>query len=56
MAPPLSQISGVKKPLGHTNSFSGNTLPEYGVETKHPEKLAKVSATNGEGDGQDIFF
>ena len=42
VAPPLSQISGVKKPLGHTTSFSGTTLPEYGVETKHPEQLAKV--------------
>ena len=42
IAPPLSQISGVKKPLGHTNSFSGSKLPEYGVESKHPEDLAQV--------------
>ena len=42
---PLSLISGVKKPLGHTNSFCGATLPKYGVEPKleHEPELAKVS-------------
>ena len=41
---PLSLISGVKKPLGHTNSFCGSTLPKYGVEPKleHEPELAKV--------------
>ena len=43
-AAPLSQISGVKKPLGHTNSFSGSSLPKYGVDPKaqHEAELAKV--------------
>ena len=42
---PLSLISGVKKPLGHTNSFCGATLPKYGVEPRHEHEpeLAKVS-------------
>ena len=42
---PLSKISGVKKPLGHTNSFCGATLPQYGVEPtlEHEAELATVS-------------
>ena len=42
---PLSKISGVKKPLGHTNSFCGATLPKYGVEptAQHQTELATVS-------------
>merc|ERR1712123_296527 len=37
------QRLGVKKPLGHTNSFSGSTLPKYGVDpkAKHEAELAK---------------
>ncbi|XP_022246639.1 cAMP-specific 3',5'-cyclic phosphodiesterase, isoforms N/G-like [Limulus polyphemus] len=33
----MSQISGVKKPLCHTNSLT--KLPKYGVETSHEEEL-----------------
>lgn len=39
----MSQISGVKKPLCHTNSFTGEKLPKYGVETPYEEELGKVS-------------
>ena len=41
---PLSQIPGVKKSVGHTNSLSGTTLPKYGVDpkTNHEAELAKV--------------
>ena len=42
----MSLISGVKKPLGHTNSFcgSGSTLPKFGVDTKpeYEPELSKV--------------
>ena len=41
---PLSQISGVRK-LKHTNSFTG-VVPKFGVETKKPEELAKVSVNS----------
>merc|ERR1719391_1098649 len=54
---PLSQISGVKRPLGHTNSFSGSTLPQYGVEPdtpKHEAELAKI-LENSEKWGVDMF-
>ncbi|XP_059224210.1 cAMP-specific 3',5'-cyclic phosphodiesterase isoform X6 [Stomoxys calcitrans] len=37
--PPMSQISGVKRPLSHTNSFTGERLPTYGVETTHEAGL-----------------
>nr|CAD7451723.1 unnamed protein product [Timema bartmani] len=37
----MSQIIGVKKPLCHTNSFTGEKLPQYGVETPHEEELGK---------------
>ena len=41
--PPLSQISGVKKPLTHTHSVTGgSSLPEHGVHSKNPQQLAKV--------------
>ena len=45
---PLSKISGVKKPLGSTNSFCGATLPQYGVEPRleHEAELATVSQEN----------
>lgn len=35
----MSQISGVKKPLSHTNSFTGERLPTFGVETIHENAL-----------------
>lgn len=38
----MSQISGVnRKPLHHTNSFTGERLPLYGVETPHEQELGK---------------
>ncbi|XP_035210856.1 cAMP-specific 3',5'-cyclic phosphodiesterase, isoforms N/G-like isoform X3 [Stegodyphus dumicola] len=36
----MSQISGVKKPLCHTNSLT--KLPKYGVETPHEIELGKM--------------
>ncbi|PNF40356.1 cAMP-specific 3',5'-cyclic phosphodiesterase, isoform F [Cryptotermes secundus] len=50
----MSQISGVKKPLCHTNSFTGEKVPKYGVETPYEEDLGKML---GEIDrwGIDIF-
>lgn len=38
----MSHISGVKKPLTHTNSFTGERVPLHGVETPHEEQLGKV--------------
>ena len=38
----MSHISGVKRPLTHTNSFTGERVPLYGVETVHEEELGKV--------------
>lgn len=38
----MSHISGVKKPLCHTNSLT--KLPTYGVETAYEVELGKVSA------------
>lgn len=38
----MSHIQGVKKPLLHANSFTGERLPKYGVETCHEEELGKV--------------
>ncbi|XP_076371691.1 3',5'-cyclic-AMP phosphodiesterase 4C-like isoform X3 [Tachypleus tridentatus] len=35
----MSQISGVKKPLCHTNSLT--KLPKYGVETSHEDELGQ---------------
>uniref|UniRef100_A0A1B6DRH6 Phosphodiesterase n=1 Tax=Clastoptera arizonana TaxID=38151 RepID=A0A1B6DRH6_9HEMI len=51
---PMSHISGVKRPLTHTNSFTGEKLPKYGVETPFEEELGK---SLGEIDkwGIDIF-
>jgi hypothetical protein len=40
----MSHISGVKRPLTHTNSFTGERVPLYGVETAHEEELGKVRA------------
>ncbi|KAM7347959.1 phosphodiesterase dunce isoform 8-T9 [Cochliomyia hominivorax] len=42
--PPMSQISGVKRPLSHTNSFTGERLPTYGVETQHEMQLGQQLA------------
>lgn len=39
----MSHISGVKRPLTHTNSFTGERVPLYGVETLHEEELGKVT-------------
>lgn len=39
---PMSHISGVKRPLTHTNSFTGEKLPKYGVETPYEDELGKV--------------
>lgn len=38
----MSQIQGVRKPLLHANSFTGERLPKYGIETSHEEELGKV--------------
>ena len=52
--PPMSQISGVKRPLSHTNSFTGERLPAFGVETPHENLLGTLL---GDLDtwGIDIF-
>ncbi|XP_036318246.1 cAMP-specific 3',5'-cyclic phosphodiesterase-like isoform X3 [Rhagoletis pomonella] len=52
--PPMSQISGVKRPLSHTNSFTGERLPTFGVETVHENALGTLL---GDIDtwGIDIF-
>ena len=54
---PLSTISGVKKPLGHTNSISCSaTLPRFGVETQveYEPELTKI-LENSEKWGIDMF-
>ena len=38
----MSQICGVKRPLAHTNSFTGERVPIFGVETPHEEELGNV--------------
>ncbi|XP_059062175.1 cAMP-specific 3',5'-cyclic phosphodiesterase, isoforms N/G isoform X2 [Achroia grisella] len=50
----MSQISGVKRTLTHTNSFTGERVPRYGVETPHEEELGRLL---GDLDrwGVDIF-
>lgn len=40
---PMSHISGVKRALTHTNSFAGERLPKFGVETLKEEELGHVS-------------
>lgn len=42
----MSHISGVKRPLTHTNSFTGERVPLHGVETPHEEQLGKVRLRN----------
>lgn len=52
--PPMSQISGVRRPLSHTNSFTGEHLPTYGIETPNEGALGVLL---GDIDtwGIDIF-
>ena len=53
--PPMSQISGVSRPLlSHTNSFTGERLPTFGVETPNENALGTLL---GDIDtwGIDIF-
>ncbi|XP_076307248.1 3',5'-cyclic-AMP phosphodiesterase, isoforms N/G-like isoform X8 [Tachypleus tridentatus] len=48
----MSQISGIKKPLCHTNSLT--KLPKYGVETPHEEELGELLEDTNKW-GVDIF-
>lgn len=53
--PPMSQISGVARPLlSHTNSFTGDRLPTFGVESPNENALGTLL---GDIDtwGIDIF-
>lgn len=51
---PMSQIYGVKKPLTHTNSFTGERVPTYGVETAFEEDLGRCLCEIDQW-GIDIF-
>ncbi|XP_065212180.1 3',5'-cyclic-AMP phosphodiesterase isoform X5 [Planococcus citri] len=51
---PMSHISGVKRPLCHANSFTGEKLPKYGVETRFEEELGQTLAEIDRW-GIDIF-
>ncbi|KAL1116753.1 hypothetical protein AAG570_005225 [Ranatra chinensis] len=51
---PMSHISGVKRALTHTNSFTGETLPKFGVPTPHEEQLGNTLAEVDKW-GIDIF-
>lgn len=43
----MSQIHGVnRRPLCHTNSFTGEKLPLYGVDTPFEDELGKVISKN----------
>ncbi|XP_029675119.1 cAMP-specific 3',5'-cyclic phosphodiesterase, isoforms N/G isoform X4 [Formica exsecta] len=50
----MSHISGVKRPLTHTNSFTGERVPLHGVETPHEEDLGKLLSDIDKW-GIDIF-
>ncbi|XP_055618829.1 cAMP-specific 3',5'-cyclic phosphodiesterase, isoforms N/G isoform X4 [Toxorhynchites rutilus septentrionalis] len=50
----MSQISGFKRPLMHTNSFTSDRLPQYGVETPHEHQLGQV-LNSVDTWGIDIF-
>lgn len=50
----MSQISGFKRPLMHTNSFTSDRLPVYGVETPHEATLG-VMLNDINTWGIDIF-
>ncbi|XP_063703547.1 3',5'-cyclic-AMP phosphodiesterase isoform X4 [Culicoides brevitarsis] len=53
--PPMSQIAGFnKKPLMHTNSFTSDRLPSYGVETPHEAQLGQALGEMNNW-GIDIF-
>jgi cAMP-specific phosphodiesterase 4 len=38
----MTQITGFKRPLMHTNSFTSDRLPVYGVETPHEATLGAM--------------
>lgn len=38
----MTQITGFKRPLMHTNSFTSDRLPVYGVETVHEATLGAM--------------
>ncbi|CAL1682423.1 unnamed protein product [Lasius platythorax] len=50
----MSHISGVKRPLTHTNSFTGERVPLHGVETPQEEDLGKLLSDIDKW-GIDIF-
>ncbi|XP_018057835.1 PREDICTED: cAMP-specific 3',5'-cyclic phosphodiesterase isoform X2 [Atta colombica] len=50
----MSHISGVKRPLTHTNSFTGERVPLHGVETPHEDELGKLLSDIDKW-GIDIF-
>lgn len=50
----MSLISGLKRPLKHTNSFTGEHVPLHGVETPHEEELGKLLSDIDKW-GIDIF-
>lgn len=50
----MSQISTNRRPLHHTNSFTGEKLPLHGVETAHEDDLGK-SLGDVDRWGIDIF-
>lgn len=39
----MSHISGVKRPLSHSNSVTADKVAKYGVETPNEHELGKVS-------------
>jgi cAMP-specific phosphodiesterase 4 len=39
----MSHISGVKRPLSHSNSITSDKVAKYGVETPREHELGKVS-------------
>ncbi|XP_022160358.1 cAMP-specific 3',5'-cyclic phosphodiesterase isoform X3 [Myzus persicae] len=51
---PMSHISGVKRALSHTNSFAGERLPKFGVDTPKEEELGNTLAEIDKW-GIDIF-
>ncbi|XP_050435645.1 cAMP-specific 3',5'-cyclic phosphodiesterase isoform X4 [Adelges cooleyi] len=51
---PMSHISGVKRALSHTNSFAGERLPKFGVDTVKEEELGSTLAEIDKW-GIDIF-
>lgn len=53
---PMSHISGVKRPLTHTNSFTGEKAPKHGVETPFEDDLGKVRLTNRVYGNVTIIF